>query len=178
MYSNVQLIYQSLIQNKLRNVFVFPYAATDRSSVLQLNYVRSNAYVMAVSDASDAHRYVQGVRLDDVLEQEPRIDVVKIDIEGHEPLALKGMEGLIQKHHPLLVSEFHPKALREYFNLDPSSYLQSILDFGYRLSVIDPHGQELTFAESNEILEYWRSHNERAGTTDELHLDILARPLG
>jgi hypothetical protein len=29
MYSNVQLIYQSLIRNEFKNVFVRPYAATE-----------------------------------------------------------------------------------------------------------------------------------------------------
>jgi FkbM family methyltransferase len=177
MYSNAQLIYQSLIQNDFKNVFVFPYAATDRSTLLQLNFVRTNAYVTATSGASHAHRYVQGVKLDDILGQEPKIDIVKIDIEGHEPLALQGMQGLIRKHHPILVSEFHPKALREYSNCDPSSYLQSILDFGYRLAVIDSQGQELIFAETDAILEYWRSYNARSGMTDEFQLDIIARPL-
>jgi FkbM family methyltransferase len=177
MYSNVQLIYQSLIRNEFNNVFVLPYAAPDRSSMLQLNFVRSNAFVTVANDASHACRYVQGVRLDDVLGQEPRIDVVKIDVEGHEPLALKGMEKLIQKHRPLLVSEFHPKALCDHGNLDPMSYLRSFLDFGYRLAVIDPQGQESSFAETNEVLEYWRSYNAGAGMTDELQIDIIARPL-
>jgi FkbM family methyltransferase len=176
LYSNLQLLYQNLIRNEFRNVFVFPYAATDQSAVLQLNFVQTNAYVTAANNTSHAYRYVQGVKLDDILGQEPKIDVVKIDIEGHEPFALKGMDGLIRQHRPILVSEYHPKALRAHSNLEPCSYLRSILDFGYQLSVIDPQGQELSCADPDTVLEYWRSHNERAGMTDELHLDILARP--
>ena len=177
MYSNVQLLYQSLIVNEFRNVLVFPYAATDQSAVFQVSFDRTNAYVRVADDVNYTHRYVQGVKLDDLLGQEPKIDIVKIDIEGHEPFALKGMEGLIRKHRPILVSEYHPKAMRVHSNLDPSNYLQAILDLGYQLSVIDPQGQELSCLDPSRILTYWRSYNERAGMTDEFHLDILARPV-
>jgi FkbM family methyltransferase len=45
------------------------------------------------------------VRLDDDVRGEPRIDVVKIDVEGWELEVLKGGEAVIARHRPLLYVE-------------------------------------------------------------------------
>ncbi len=176
-YDDVQLLYRSLLENGFTNVRIFPYAATETDVVLQLNRSRSNAYVASVGRVDHSATYVPGVRLDALLAHEPRIDVVKMDIEGHEPLALKGMEGIVRRHRPLIVSEFHPKAMGEYFALEARDYLEAIMALGYRLSVIAPNGDELPFTTSGDIMEHWRAYNRGLGSVDDLHLDILARPL-
>lgn len=176
-YDDVQLLYRSLLENGFANVCIFPYAATETDVVLQLNRSRSNAYVAAAGRVDHNATYVQGVRLDALLKDEPRIDVIKMDIEGHEPLALKGMQNIIRQHHPLIISEFHPKAMREYFTLEARDYLEAIIALDYRLSVIAPNGDELPFTASAEILEHWRAYNRKMGSVDDIHLDILARPV-
>jgi hypothetical protein len=45
------------------------------------------------------------VRLDDVLANEPEIDVIKIDVEGWELEVLRGAGSLIRHHRPLLYVE-------------------------------------------------------------------------
>ena len=42
-------------------------------------------------------------RLDDVLQHVPRIDVVKIDVEGHELQALRGGEKMLRKWRPKVI---------------------------------------------------------------------------
>ena len=176
-HDNVQLIYRSLIENEFTNISVFPFAATDVDGLLQLNYVRSNGYVTAVGDFRNTASYVHGVRLDDLLRDEPRIDIVKIDIEGHEPRALSGMAGIIRRDHPVIVSEFHPKAMREASGIEGSDYLHTMMNWGYRLSIIETNGDEIECANGDAIMEYWRAYNHKSGTEDELHLDLVARSL-
>jgi len=50
---------------------------------------------------------VQAAVIDDVLPDQP-ITMVKIDIEAHEPFALRGMTKLLKKYRPKIVTEFHP----------------------------------------------------------------------
>jgi FkbM family methyltransferase len=48
-----------------------------------------------------------GHRLDELLEQEERIDLVKLDVEGADIHAIDGMAGLLAKHRPVLLIEDH-----------------------------------------------------------------------
>jgi len=41
--------------------------------------------------------------------------VIKIDIEGYEPLAWKGIRSLVDRFRPLIFSEFSPVAIRNTF---------------------------------------------------------------
>ena len=60
-----------------------------------------------LSEGCDSGMRAQIVRLDDVLANE-KIGAIKMDLEGYEPLALKGARGIIEKQRPvLLVSIYH-----------------------------------------------------------------------
>lgn len=48
------------------------------------------------------------VRLDDVTRDLHRVDVVKVDVEGAEPLVLAGMVELVRRHRPDVVMEWSP----------------------------------------------------------------------
>ena len=62
---------------------------------------------------------------------EPRIHCVKMDIEGAELLALRGMKEFLQRQKPALVVEGYDHQLRE-FGSTAAGLKQWILDLGYR----------------------------------------------
>jgi FkbM family methyltransferase len=51
---------------------------------------------------------VDCVALDHYAGELPKVDVVKIDVEGAESLVLAGMEALVRRHRPLIVMEWSP----------------------------------------------------------------------
>jgi FkbM family methyltransferase len=57
----------------------------------------------------DSSILVDGLSIDDFIEVagNPSPDIVKIDVEGGEVLALPGMVKLLQKHRPILLIELH-----------------------------------------------------------------------
>ncbi|MBN1138053.1 MAG: FkbM family methyltransferase [Anaerolineae bacterium] len=173
--NNLQLLYHSIYVNSFDNIVIFPYAATDRSTLLQLWGHAAYGTVHTAIDSS--HDYVQGVAIDDLLSDEARLDVVKIDIEGHEPIALQGMARTIHKHRPIIVTEFHPQAVEDTGNRDPHEYLESLIGMGYRLAVIELTGNVTDFLEPSEIMDRWRKLNQQLGTDGIMHLDILAGPM-
>ena len=65
---------------------------------------------MPARDYKAIAAYAQSVRLDDLLGNEPSVDFVKMDIEGHEPFALRGLDATLRKHNPTLLTEFSPDA--------------------------------------------------------------------
>ncbi|HEX8891306.1 MAG TPA: FkbM family methyltransferase [Pyrinomonadaceae bacterium] len=174
-HSNLQLLYRSLVENHFENVIIFPYAATDRRTLLQLS--GHAAYGFVHSPENIQADYVQGVAIDELLGDELRIDIVKIDIEGHEPIALQGMLETISKHRPLIFSEFHPRCIRTVAGREPSRYIETLINMGYRLSVIEGNGDELDFGQASEVMDYWQMLNQKHSTGDMMHLDIVARPI-
>ncbi|WP_198136320.1 FkbM family methyltransferase [Roseiflexus sp. RS-1] len=173
--NNLQLLYRSMIENQFDNMVIYPYAATDRSRILQMSGYGPYAYVHSIfKDAG--FTYVQGIAIDELVRDESRLDVIKMDIEGHEPVALQGMRRTIARYRPIIVSEFHPKAIREYSRQEPQDYLEALVSMGYSLSVVEPTGKVIDFIDPSEIMTHWRNLNLQFDSRDAMHLDILARP--
>jgi FkbM family methyltransferase len=76
--------------------------------------------------------------LDDVLDESglDTVDLVKMDIEGAEFLALAGMSaGLRRGRYHRILLELHPAALAEY-GTNPGAIIEGLLEMGYRGWVI------------------------------------------
>ena len=92
----------------------------------------------------EPQRYsVRTVALDDCLREQgvEQIDVVKMDIEGAELAALRGMHRVIAVSPGLaLVMEYNPGALRA-FGHEPADALAEVLDLGFkRVGAIEADG--------------------------------------
>jgi FkbM family methyltransferase len=89
-------------------------------------------------------RWVRAVRLDDELPPlSRRVMVIKTDCQGRDHLVLRGLESLLRRERPLLVSEFWPDAIQETNTdvLDVLSWLDSV---GYDVTVLDPDAPPAT----------------------------------
>lgn len=73
---------------------------------------------------------VSQVALDD-LELPRPVHLVKVDVEGTEPLFAKGAERLLGTDRPLVLSEFHPDQLRKISGREPSDYVETMRGLGY-----------------------------------------------
>jgi len=82
---------------------------------------------------------VRMARLDRLFASE-RIDVVKMDVEGHEPPALRGAEGLLRAHKPAILLEFSPGNIINIAGEAPEHPLQFLREFGYRWQVLHDDG--------------------------------------
>lgn len=59
-----------------------------------------------------------------------KIDVIKIDVEGSELSALKGMKETISRFHPYIIIELNPHTLN-YFSLTPADVLSFVSEISY-----------------------------------------------
>lgn len=169
---NVQMIYASLRQNGFANVHVSPCAASDRAGILPFVTVGSNGGVITEHSLNqNCSLLVQSIVLDEALGSEPRIDFVKIDVEGHEPAAIRGMQALLQRHRPKIVTEFHPLVLEKNNNRPPEEYLAQLAQLGYRTAVLLENGELACAHSPREVMDHW----SRLGC-EEAHLDLYAWP--
>jgi FkbM family methyltransferase len=168
--SNCGLMKRSIELNGFSNVTVFPYAAANEERMVGFGMDESNGGIHLDVPAKDCAAQVQAIRLDDLLDGEARIDVIKIDIEGAEWHALQGMKALVRRHQPLIFSEFSPTGLELVSRITPEKYLNGLRELGYRLYVIDRESRLKTRAlENDEILKLY----ENCGYD---HLDLMAEP--
>jgi hypothetical protein len=107
-------------------VEVLPLAASNRRVVFSLTGGTSNTHLIGARTPEEGGYFVQSVALDEALGDLPRLDFVKIDIEGHEPQALEGFSRLMGRHRPVLLVEFNPRCLVDLQRQDPLAFLKQI----------------------------------------------------
>ncbi len=178
---NVQLLYAGIAQNGFTNIQVLPNAALDERRIVSLTGGTSNAYVVEARPVGGANAYAQSVVLDEALDHLPAIHLVKMDIEGFEPFALQGCQKLLDRHRPILLTEFNPRCLRDVTHYQPQDYLDTIFGRYPRVRVLTAFGDDVTFTSTAEVMAHWRNRNQdmvNEGLLPDymLHFDLVAYP--
>ena len=175
---NVQMLYAGMVLNAAHNVRVLPYAASDRNGVASITG-GSNTHLVEPRRPGAAVVYAQTVVLDEALAWLPRLDLVKMDIEGHELLAFDGCRGLIERYRPTLVVEFSPTCMINHGQQDPAVLIDRILALYPSVRATSEHGDDASFDKAADLLEYWDRRNrelmDATGIMDDaLHFDLVA----
>lgn len=90
-------------------------------------------------DGHTARLTLRTGRLDDLLPPDVRVGLVKIDVEGAEYLALRGMEGRLRRDRPDIVAEVTDTFLRELGH-STEMLFDFLLGLGYRAYRIETKG--------------------------------------
>ena len=175
---NHQALYSGIVRNGFSNVDVLPFAASDKRGLISVICASdsSNGIVSVRDPGSSTEMYVPTRRLDEELSSLSRLDVVKIDIEGHEPVAWKGMRSLLEKHRPHVFTEFSPMAMQN-LRQDPFEYLGMLFAYDERVLVLHRDTEAVECRDSASVMEQWESANRRAALGGELHLDLYIQSL-
>ncbi|MEN9573772.1 MAG: hypothetical protein RL514_1627 [Verrucomicrobiota bacterium] len=96
---------------------------------------------------------VRIVRLDDFLAplNLPRLDVMKVDVEGAEMIVLKGAVETIKRHRPVFIVEVH-EGTSQSAGHSVRELLQFIQRLGYRIEGLQPDGGTRPFTD-NQLAE-------------------------
>lgn len=176
---NVQLLYRNIAFSQAGNVHVLPLAASDRRAVFSLTG-RSNTHLVSARGAADGGgAFVQSVVLDETLAHLTRLNFVKMDIEGHEPAALRGMRQLVDRHRPTLLVEFNPRCLGVQSE-DPRGYLDFLFARYPEVQVISQFSSAPPFTRASDLMTHWAETSAEVTATGRmpeglLHFDLLAR---
>ena len=142
--TNMSILETNLALNGLTNVIAQQRAITDRVGQVELYLSNINPGDHRIQNGRDDDIYNAGRRrtkiivdatsVDEYLRSTGlRIDVVKMDIQGAEAIALHGMrETLADNEDILLITEFWPYGL-ERFGSSPSQFIRDIEGSGFTL---------------------------------------------
>ncbi len=172
---NVEVLHLTMAANGFDHVTIRPVAVSNVEGELPLHARRgqSNGTIeqSAVRWDSDIQVDVPCVRLDDELGDLDRLDLLKIDIEGAEPLAFAGIAETLKRHKPHILMEVFPDALRRTAEVEPADFLKMVQGFGYQLLPIVPGEGPPTTVHSIEAIV------EMPATYKVTHVDVLAEPI-
>jgi FkbM family methyltransferase len=111
-YEPQRIIFQTLCANMAinsrTNVYCFEQAASNAKEVItlpDLDYSRQGNFGGVSIDRFTTGQPVNVVVLDEELKHIPRLDLLKVDVEGMEHQVVSGSKTLISKHKPVLYVE-------------------------------------------------------------------------
>jgi len=181
---NFHLFTTSIIYNQFQHL-ISPYrlAVSNQDKTIVLSNLGNQGNYGARFTANteeDLRPHVHGknpyyeeivaVSLDEFL-PEIQLDVVKIDIEGHEPFAIQGMIKLLQKNRPVIFAEFAPSNLRLLGKIAPDKFLELFTNLDYTINLIDKKGQVIPYEQNiNNVIQDFEADQTH-------HVDIICLPI-
>lgn len=114
---------------------------------------------MVVADSNGGH-IIKSIKIDDL--KLDHVDFIKIDVEGHEPKAINGMEKLLSSSAPVVLTEVNQYWLTQAGS-SATEYMTILKDIGYTLFDIEKNLCEIHKFETGD---------------EHLNINILAIPSG
>ncbi len=101
---------------------------------------------------SDKKIKVKTVSLDKHLSHLSKVDIVKIDVEGAEPLVLNGMKNIIQNNPQIkIILEFAPNNL-ERSGIKPLDFINTINAMGLSIKIIEENSGNICTVSQDELI--------------------------
>lgn len=124
---------ESLKANNSTNTTVYSFGLGDAKNAKELFVNKNNIGGSSLIDQGrgDPHVTVQIEVGDDVLVDVSKVDFIKIDIEGYEYNALKGLTKIIEKYKPAVILEYSPELYAQNGTQDGMNILEFFATFGY-----------------------------------------------
>lgn len=169
---NANLIRASIKENSFTNVTVVEAAVSDRAGKATLHLSPDACSEHSLLDLDFQYNLepqqneieVQVLTVDEYLEKSVgdfKVDFIKMDIEGSESRAVKGMQKVLTKNkHLTLMTEFWPNGFKED-NKDPKDFLEMLDNLNFKIHNIDSLEQKVVPVTVDEMMNmvHFRSKN-------------------
>ncbi|HXW35094.1 MAG TPA: FkbM family methyltransferase [Acidimicrobiales bacterium] len=155
-----ELLRRNVILNDLRNVVTWQRAAWSEESTLKFHLranFASNSSVGSLGSSGLSDHYdseeiveVQGTTLDELLRDVPRVDVIKVDVEGAEVRSFAGLQRTLESNPQITIMfEWSPGQIRMVGD-EPEVLLETLAGLGFGFQLLD---DELTSIARSELLD-------------------------
>ena len=161
---NARLIAHTINRNKLSNVHLVPLAFSDSTGFSTFrSAMGSNGGFLNLDEPSSIDpgvTIVPTMRFDEL--DVPRVDVIKIDVEGAEPIVFRGAAATIERDHPVIIFEFSCEMTERVGGVAARDHLKMFQSYGYELSLIErPTGSLVPVGDIDRFLGDWADQPDR-----------------
>ncbi len=161
--SNFSILQKNIELNSYGNIVAINKAVTEETEIQKLYLSNGSVGDHKTYDSGEGREILEidGVALDKFLKG-VTVDFIKMDIQGAEGGALKGMTTLIQRSSSIkIITEFWPAAIKKY-GMEPVTYLELLQQLGFKLYNLNRKSRRLEEVTSNqELLSMYTLENNR-----------------
>lgn len=150
--TNVALLRASAALNGFHNLRVLHAAVSDKPGFLEFAPHGPWGHVAgAVPDSDVPLISVPAITVDEMMPEVglPRVDFIKMDVEGSELNALRGMKSLLSGTHPVRILYESNTYTLDFFGLRPNHLLSELHQYGYTSFMLD--GQRMVQLRTSEL---------------------------
>lgn len=143
--NNINMLKKNIETNKAKNVRVIDKAISSEtdSGKLFLSQGHNGDHRIYKTKEKRASVTVNTITVDDILNNEKRVDLIKMDIQGAEHLAIQGMNETLDRFHDIIiVTEFSPSLLKSSGG-NPIKFVQYFVDKGFKIKFFDEKKKSL-----------------------------------
>jgi len=156
--TNYELLKKNVKINDYTNVDFFCKAVSNLNQTTKLFLDKENngghSLINTIEDRASIE--IESIRIDDNFKNQ-KIDFIKIDIEGFELEALKGMYELLQKlTNVKIMIEFNPYLLKKS-KIEPEEYIQLLKSLGFTIYNLDKKKKLLMVIHLADFLQTYSS---------------------
>lgn len=158
------ILKKNVEENGLKNVVLANIGVSNKRGKKYLVRDKDNFGNSRINDKNGEVIFTDS--LDNILINEQKISLIKIDTQGHEPEVIGGAKKIIKSSRPILFLEYTP---REYKDKKMINFLKKIYDNIFSISdfaeapwpirkgvKVDKHGySDLFLKEKMRIVDYW-----------------------
>lgn len=153
---NYTLLVKNIEVNGYKNIISVQKAVSNKTGTTNFFLYEQNKGQHTIYEPSSYWKsiVVESITLDDYFsEQQDSIDVIKMDIQGAEMLALLGMEKIIKQAPRLKIfTEFSPPKLKNCGS-SPEEFLRKVTEYGFRLHLINDQNQLIEPIDIDRLIE-------------------------
>ena len=159
---NFSLLKKNIKKNGYQNAVLVQKAVSDKNGEISLFLSDSNTGDHRIVDTKDGRNSVkvEMISIDDFL-NDVKINFIKMDIQGAEYFALKGMKETLKKSNNVkMFTEFWPSGLRE-FGIRPGKYIDLLTEYGFNLFELKKGDSTPSSVEKEELLRRYSVKNKK-----------------
>lgn len=165
------ILKKNVEENNLKNVLLINKAVSDKKGEVDFIHNQENFGDSRLQSPSATpyppltrgnNTIISTISLDELLNKENRINLIKIDVQGHEPQVIAGAKKIIKKYSPILFLEFNGdfkmiKFLKKYYkNIFSIDYWFYILRLGIKIDKKMGYADLLV---TNKNMSFWERYS-------------------
>lgn len=149
-FEPIPMLYENLVTkySDKSNCIISSVAASNEKGESTFNYVVSNPSYSGLKKRSydnknekDMVIQVRTEKLDELIPNDIKIELIKVDVEGGEMLVFEGAKNLIQKDKPILIFE-HGLGASEFYDGSPAKLFAFFKSIDYAIFTLDKYLKE------------------------------------
>ncbi|MHA2247503.1 MAG: FkbM family methyltransferase [Candidatus Hodarchaeales archaeon] len=152
---NFSLLKKNMILNRYKNITLEQKAVSNKNEKIPLILGAESSHRVTFDSAIKENiEYVEAVSLDNYFgNTDKKIALIKMDIEGSEYHAIKGMDSILSQNKDiLLISEFYPELLL-HFNIQPKEYLELLESYSFKFFDINDQNKKVDRTTKTKLLK-------------------------